>query len=560
MRDEDDEIAYAIAVSIAEAKDVEEKRAQNLRDEEFARSLAKEQDSPSDSHRDEDQDVSYALALQLQMESEKEAVQSSARTSSSSSGGGKGLEGFISDMLGRLGGGRDGGGGRGNVQGVNDKTCCICSNSNMLRSTLKAAGRSYCLECFRCQGCQVRLEGSFFQNDATKASGAVYCESCIKSIFGLRCTLCANSISGQYLRHGYFQDEKYCMSHEQLEARPKCFTCSRLEPLPGIGRAQFVDLPDSRSCCLECLSSAVMTTDEAASLYGEAVDFMETHLGLQAPAGMREVPVMAVDVHSLNYQASQGRTTHGGSVVDYRNGGVGATVRGLTLSRSCEVTHFGMGDMSFSFQHGFQINRPRVTRVETRREVTAVLVLYGLPRDLASSILAHEAMHVWLKLQKCYPVDIDQPTEEGLCQVIARRFLQHLDKRAGEGNGEAYGVGSKSSAGAGAKKAYKPFMNPIRSGGFDFHGAPARPMSRLQLQASQSLKVTAIAQPKAAFAEEDPNSALEAKLRQYFLHSIENDTSSVYGSGYRAAERVVEEIGLDITLEHVRDNKRLPNL
>jgi len=556
MNNEDEEIAYAIAVSIADAKDAEKKTAQSLRDEELARSLAREHDDPWDSHRDEDHDASYALALQLQMDSEKETAQPSANTkgignSSSGDSSSGGLGGGFMSVLSRFGGGE----GRGSVQSAltSDKTCCICNNSNMFRSTLKAAGRTYCPDCFRCKGCRVRLEGRFFQNDATKASGAVYCESCVQSIFGLRCTLCANSLSGQYLRHGYFEDERYCMTHEQLEARRKCFTCSRLEPMPGVGRGQFVDLPDSRACCLECLSSAVMTTDEAVSLYAEAVDFMEAHLGLQAPAGMREVPVMAVDVHSLNEQASQGSTTHGGSVVDYRTGGVGATVRGLTLSRSCEVAHFGMGDLSFTFQHGFQINQPRVTRVETRREVTAVLVLYGLPRDLTSSILAHEAMHVWLKLQKSYPLNIDQSTEEGLCQVIARRFLKHLDTRSREDKrGGANLVGSKP--------AFKPFGNPIRTGGFDFHGMPVRPLSRNQLQTSQASPAAATSQPKETSAKEDPNAALEAKLRQYFVHSIENDPSPVYGGGYRAAERAVEEIGLGITLEHVRDNRRLPNL
>ncbi len=568
----DEDIARAIALSIAEAKDAEQ-RTQNISDEEFARSLAKEQD-PYAGYQNEDQDASYALALQLQMNSEKETDPPSANSRGISNSGhgrsGTGLGGFMSDMLSRLGGGggEGGGDGRGRGRGVagsnmqscaaNDKTCCICSNSSIYRQTLKAAGRIFCQECFRCQGCRCILAGKFFQNDATKAAGYVYCESCIKSIFGMRCSLCANNIAGQYLRHSFFEDERYCMTHEQLEARRKCFTCSRLEPMPGVGRGLFVDLPDSRACCLECLSSAVMTTDEAVSLYAEAVDFMETHLELKAPAGMREVPVMAVDVHSLNEQASQGSTTHGGSIVDYRSGGVGATVRGLTLSRCCEIRHFGLGDMSFSFQQGFQMSQPRVTRVDTRREVTAVLVLYGLPRDLTSAILAHEAMHVWLKLQKAYPMDIDTPTEEGLCQVIAHRFLKHLDKHA---HGQVLGAGAKSAA-AGAKQAYKPFGNPIRTGGFDFHGSSARsaPSTKAQTSYLSVADTAATAQSKATKVSEDPNSVLEAKLRHFFVHSIEHDASPVYGGGYRAAERVVGEVGLDITLEHVRDTKRLPNL
>jgi predicted RNA-binding protein (virulence factor B family) len=44
-----------------------------------------------------------------------------------------------------------------------------------------------------------------------------------------------------------------------------------------------------------------------------------------------------------------------------------------------------------------------VVKVEQVREVSAVLVLFGLPCDLVASILAHEAMHVWIKLSKHIP-------------------------------------------------------------------------------------------------------------------------------------------------------------
>lgn len=38
--------------------------------------------------------------------------------------------------------------------------------------------------------------------------------------------------------------------------------------------------------------------------------------------------------------------------------------------------------------------------------MTAVLVLYGLPRLLTGSILAHEMMHAWLRLK-----DLDVPLQ-----------------------------------------------------------------------------------------------------------------------------------------------------
>jgi hypothetical protein len=47
-----------------------------------------------------------------------------------------------------------------------------------------------------------------------------------------------------------------------------------------------------------------------------------------------------------------------------------------------------------------------VVRVEESRSVSAVLVLFGMPRDLTASVLAHEAMHVWLKLNKDVPFEL----------------------------------------------------------------------------------------------------------------------------------------------------------
>ncbi|RVW27126.1 Protein DA1-related 1 [Vitis vinifera] len=60
-------------------------------------------------------------------------------------------------------------------------------------------------------------------------------------------------------------------------------------------------------------------------------------------------------------------------------------------------------------------------RLIRRCEVTAILILYGLPRLLTGSILAHEMMHAWLRL-KGYP-NLSQDVEEGICQVLAYMWL-----------------------------------------------------------------------------------------------------------------------------------------
>ena len=54
--------------------------------------------------------------------------------------------------------------------------------------------------------------------------------------------------------------------------------------------------------------------------------------------------------------------------------------------------------------------------------MTAILVLAGLPRLMAGSILAHEVMHAWLRLTGSPKLSLD--VEEGLCQLMALLWLE----------------------------------------------------------------------------------------------------------------------------------------
>ena len=58
-------------------------------------------------------------------------------------------------------------------------------------------------------------------------------------------------------------------------------------------------------------------------------------------------------------------------------------------------------------------------------QVTAILVLYGLPRLLTGSILAHEVMHAWLRMHGC--THLGPKEEEGLCQLVALLWLERQD-------------------------------------------------------------------------------------------------------------------------------------
>lgn len=61
----------------------------------------------------------------------------------------------------------------------------------------------------------------------------------------------------------------------------------------------------------------------------------------------------------------------------------------------------------------------------TRCNVTAILVMYGLPRLLTGAILAHEMMHAYLRMANVHHLDL--MVEEGLCQLMAMLFLDAQD-------------------------------------------------------------------------------------------------------------------------------------
>ena len=141
---------------------------------------------------------------------------------------------------------------------------------------------------------------------------------------------------------------------------------------------------------------------------------------------------------------------------------------------------------------------PTVLKIEQVRDVTAVLVLFGLPRELTSSILAHEAMHVWLKLTKTMPFLLPPKVEEGLCQVVAYKYLQEIGRETATGTSDTMEEGVYS-----------------------------------------------------AWQEEE-------QLRGFFAHQIASDRSPVYGDGFREAVGCVDALGLSVVLECVQESSALP--
>lgn len=504
--DDDFNLALALSKSEQEVRKVErERKLQEKRA--FHDNIERERELAA---RVMSSDADYALALQLQENLQREEEQEQYRRKA------QGKEPANGSNVTRA---------IGNLFGINSPTnppaqsliprvvppggCYKCQRVLQFGTKVTAMSRTYCASCFVCEGCNAPISGQFFPHEPPVGNPSTtsnpveiepYCYSCVRELFGDKCCLCSEVLEGRYLRHAFFENEKYCVAHEDM--RKVCFSCSRLEPVTAkTGKEGFVDFPDGRASCSNCIMTAVLDSTEAGPLYLDAVDFMEKALGLRIPPGMREVPILAVDLPSLNEQKQ------------FSSNKRNATVRGLTMYttstrpnhsvRYIEPGYYQWNPYTGQFLVSPSMSLPRYTHDHrTTREVTAVLVLFGLPRDLTASILAHEATHVYFKLsQEAFPGDITPLTEEGMCQFIAERYLAHVRSERDQSR-------------------------------------PTKERPRGEAEAHER----------------------DAKLRQYFQYSIQTDRSDTYGEGFRKAKSCVDALGLDVVLEHIKGSKNLPNI
>ncbi|XP_048130694.1 protein DA1 isoform X3 [Rhodamnia argentea] len=335
-------------------------------------------------------------------------------------------------------------------------------------------------ECFRCHACTLPIS----EYEFSLSGNYPYHKSCYKEHYHPKCDVCSHfiptNLAGliEYRAHPFWS-QKYCPSHEH-DGTPRCCSCERMEPR----ETRYVSLKDGRKLCLECFDSAVMDTNECQPLY---VGIQEFYEGLNMKVE-QEVPLLLVERQALN-EAREGEK-HGHHHMP--------ETRGLCLS---EEQTIGMPGVRGRRRAG-TITEPY--ELARRCEVTAVLVLYGLPRLLTGSILAHEMMHAWLRL-KGYPT-LRQDVEEGICQVLAHMWL-HTQLTSGS----SHNFASTSSI-SGASRA----------------------------------------------AKKGARSQFERKLGEFFKHQIESDTSPVYGDGLRAGLLAVHKYGLRRTLDHIRMRGNFP--
>ncbi|CAM0875817.1 unnamed protein product [Alopecurus aequalis] len=365
--------------------------------------------------------------------------------------------------------------------------------------------------CFRCLSCSAPIS----EYEFAVHEDHPYHSSCYRELFHPKCDVCKNFIQTnkngfiEYAAHPFWM-QKYCPSHDH-DGTPRCCSCERMEPKD----IKYITLDDGRKLCLECLYTSIMDTEECQPVY---IDIQEFYEGLNMKVE-QQIPLLLVERQALNEAREAEKMGHHLP-----------ETRGLCLSEEQIVRVIlrrpiiGPGNKIKDISTG-------PYRLARRCEVTAILILYGLPRLLTGYILAHEMMHAYLRL-KGYRIHSPE-VEEGICQVLAHLWLE----------------------------------SEIVSGSSSIVATTSAAAAEAALAAEAEAEAAAAAEAEAAVAAEDtatPSSKkgektdFEKKLGEFFKRQIETDPSPIYGDGFRAGMQAVERYGLRSTLDQIKRTGTFP--
>ncbi|KAK1355267.1 LIM zinc-binding domain-containing protein [Heracleum sosnowskyi] len=370
------------------------------------------------------------------------------------------------------------------------RVCGGCNRDIGYGNYLGCMGTFFHPDCFCCHACRSPITEHEFSLSGKDA----YHKSCFKELTHPKCEVCHQFIPTngagliEYRCHPFWS-QKYCPSHEH-DNTARCCSCERLESW----NARYISLGDGRSLCLECMESAVMDTGDCQPLYHAIRDYYE---GMNMRLD-QQIPMLLVERQALNE-----------AIVGEKNGFHHMPeTRGLCLSE--EQTVASILKRPRIGGHRLVGMRTQPQKLTRRCEVTAILVLYGLPRLLTGAILAHELMHGWLRL-KGYR-NLNPAVEEGICQVLSYMWLE--------------------------SEVMPGFRNTASTSAASTSGSSS---------SSSSLS-----------SKKGGRSPVENKIGEFFMHQIAHDTSTAYGEGFRAANKAVNAYGLRRTLDHIRLTGSLP--
>lgn len=307
-----------------------------------------------------------------------------------------------------------------------------CSGCNQVAfSFINALGKKYHTECFRCVGCNEQIDPNVpFSYTGEGEQKMPMHRDCYAELYGLKCSVCTSPITADdngrisYVKHPFFDNECMCPSHAVNAVARRCTGCHRFEP----SARKFAELGDNDRCvCWSCCRTVIVDSDDAQPLFIRVLDYFKDALDLPIWDGMREIPVLVVGHDTINdrtkdsaHQDSKQIMTRGLCLSEHHMGRRFCLPKLRYDSHSSRFTAVDAEGKGLTF---FRI--PDASKTNPNTNVTAILCLSGMPRDLTASILAHEATHAWIKMHPDYDAAKPLPpqVEEGCCQLIAHLFL-----------------------------------------------------------------------------------------------------------------------------------------
>ena len=318
-----------------------------------------------------------------------------------------------------------------NINSISNTILPKCDGCGRVTMTfISALGKKFHASCFRCAGCHEVIDPTEPFAFIGEQEKQPLHRGCYAELYGIKCSVCTTPLSPDeqgrisYVKHPFFDKECMCPSHAVNAEARRCTGCHRFEPKMN----RFAELGDNDRCvCWSCCRTVVVDSDDALPLWNRVLSYMEVNLGLPLWTGMNDIPVLVVDHDTLNERSQ--RSAHHGSKQIMTRGlclsehHIGRRFRIPKLRYDSRGSKFTAADAEGQGLTFFRI--PDASKTNPNTNVTAILCLSGMPRDLAASILAHEATHAWIKMHPDYDATKPLPpvVEEGCCQLIAHLFL-----------------------------------------------------------------------------------------------------------------------------------------
>ena len=254
--------------------------------------------------------------------------------------------------------------------------CAQCRQPFDGGSFYERNGKAYCKRDFdelfgrRCASGELLGQNRYFEKD-----DKVYCETHYWQKFGKRCAIGGEILKGAYQINAW--GDTYCAEHSAGLA--ECYSCHRFicERLTRGG----VRYDDGHSICNRCRQTAIDTAAQGQPALMQVRRAL-ARLGLEI--GPAETPLRLVDQQELNRRSTKSYSKQPTGMACHH-----------TLTRNGQIVE---------------------------RQVEAILILSGLPREHFTAVAAHELMHIYL-FMNAFP-DLEPVVEEGLCELAEYLWLK----------------------------------------------------------------------------------------------------------------------------------------